>query len=155
MRHYIALIHKDPDSDFGVSFPDVPGCVSAGATLDEARTMAAEALAGHLDLMREDGEDWPVPSSLEAIMADRENHDAVAFMVPVKDAASKVVRINITMPEDVLSEIDSHAARIGSSRSNFLKKAALHLIHEGMAATERTKKRGQSSSGRHLKARSN
>jgi predicted RNase H-like HicB family nuclease len=45
MRQYIALIHKDADSDFGMSFPDLPGCVTAGATLDEARDMAEEALA--------------------------------------------------------------------------------------------------------------
>jgi len=40
MRAYIALIHKEPDSDYGVSFPDLPGCISAGLTLDEARAMA-------------------------------------------------------------------------------------------------------------------
>jgi predicted RNase H-like HicB family nuclease len=45
MAEYIALIHKDPDSDFGVSFPDFPGCVTADATLEEARALAAEALA--------------------------------------------------------------------------------------------------------------
>jgi predicted RNase H-like HicB family nuclease len=44
MRYYIAVIHKDADSDFGVSFPDLPGCITAGRTLDEARVMAAEAL---------------------------------------------------------------------------------------------------------------
>ena len=39
MRPYIALIHKEPNSDYGVSFPDLPGCVTAGTTIDEARTM--------------------------------------------------------------------------------------------------------------------
>jgi len=43
MRHYIALIHKDADSDYGVSFPDLPGVITAGSDLDEARAMAAEA----------------------------------------------------------------------------------------------------------------
>ena len=42
MRHYIGLIHKDSDSDFGFSFPDLPGVVTAGTTLDEARDMAEE-----------------------------------------------------------------------------------------------------------------
>ncbi len=37
MRHYIALLHKEPKSDYGVSFPDLPGCVTGGKTLDEAR----------------------------------------------------------------------------------------------------------------------
>ena len=56
MRHYIGLIHKDADSDFGVSFPDLPGLVTAGTTLDEARDMAEEVLAFHLEGMAEDGE---------------------------------------------------------------------------------------------------
>ena len=78
MPSYIALIHKDPDSDYGVSFPDFPGCISVGATLDEARGMAEEALAFHIDGMTEDGNAIPEPSSLETIMADRQNLDAVA-----------------------------------------------------------------------------
>lgn len=57
----LALVHKDHKSDFGVSFPDFPGCVTAGATLDEAKALAAEALALHFDGLVEDGE---VPSNL-------------------------------------------------------------------------------------------
>jgi len=49
MPHYIALVHKEGDSDFGVSFPDFPGCVTAGATLDEAARMAREALELHIE----------------------------------------------------------------------------------------------------------
>jgi predicted RNase H-like HicB family nuclease len=45
MRHYVAVVHKDKDSDFGVSFPDFPGAVTAASSLDEAVEMAAEALA--------------------------------------------------------------------------------------------------------------
>ena len=52
---YIAYLHKDRKSDFGVSFPDFPGCVTAGRTLDEARRMAAEALALHIRGMLDDG----------------------------------------------------------------------------------------------------
>src|ERR1035441_6271666 len=50
---YIAYLHKDKNSDFGVSFPDFPGCITAGSSLDEARAMAAEALALHVAGMRE------------------------------------------------------------------------------------------------------
>jgi len=52
---YVAIIHKDPDSDFGVSFPDFPGCITAGRTLDEAKALALEALTGHIEVMREAG----------------------------------------------------------------------------------------------------
>src|ERR1700689_4212353 len=106
MRHYIALIHKDAGSDYGVSFPDLPGVISAGSNLDEARKLAAEALAFHLEGMTEDGEAVPEPSSLEAIMAIAENKDGVAVLIDVPDADVKSVRINITMPADVLDQID-------------------------------------------------
>jgi predicted RNase H-like HicB family nuclease len=86
MPSYIALIHKDADSDYGVSFPDLPGCISAGATLDEARVMAFEALGLHLDGLAEDGEKAPTPSSLEAIMTDALNRDAVAVLIDAPDA---------------------------------------------------------------------
>ncbi|MFT4134751.1 type II toxin-antitoxin system HicB family antitoxin [Labrys sp. (in: a-proteobacteria)] len=123
MRHYIGLIHKDPDSLYGVSFPDLPGCVSAGATLDEARDMAAEALALHLQGMAEDGEAVPEPSSLEAIMADPENRDGVAILVPVAEEV-KSVRVSVTFQADVLSQIDSYAESHGLTRSGFLASAA-------------------------------
>src|SRR6266540_7008434 len=73
MRAYIALIHKDPHSEFGVSFPDFPGCISAGASLDAARANAEEVLAFHVEGMAEDGEAIPEPSSLEDIMAEPDN----------------------------------------------------------------------------------
>jgi predicted RNase H-like HicB family nuclease len=81
MRQYIALIHKVPDSDYGVSFPDLPGCVTAGLDLDDARSMAEDALALHLAGMADDEEPIPEPSSLEAVMTDRENRAAVAILV--------------------------------------------------------------------------
>ena len=81
MSAYIALIHKEASSDYGVSFPDFPGCVTAGSTLEEARANAVEALAFHIEAMIEDGEAIPEPSELTEVMRDRENHDAVAVMV--------------------------------------------------------------------------
>ena len=109
MRQYIALIHKDAGSDYGVSFPDLPGCVTAGLDLDDARAMAEEALALHLAGMAEDEEPIPEPSSLEAVMADRENRDAVAILVKAPPATAKAVRVNMTIPEDELEQIDKFA----------------------------------------------
>jgi predicted RNase H-like HicB family nuclease len=128
MRHYIALIHKDADSDYGVSFPDLPGVISAGATLDEARQMGAEALALHLEGLAADGEAIPEPSTLEAIMADPENRDGVAVLVPIADGPPKIVRVNITVAEDVLGEIDAYAERHGFTRSGFLVTAAKRVL---------------------------
>ncbi|MBB5274515.1 putative RNase H-like HicB family nuclease [Rhizobium rosettiformans] len=124
MRSYIGLIHKEPESDYGVSFPDFPGIATAGTSLDDARQMAEEALAFHVEGMVEDGEAIPEPSSLEQIMADPANMDAVAVLIPLKSQAKKSVRLNITLPEDVLREIDAYAEAHGLTRSGFLAQAA-------------------------------
>ncbi len=84
MAQYIALIHTDPDSDFGVSFPDFPGCITAGASLDEARAMAHEALAFHVDGLLEDGDAIPEPSSLSDIMAETHNREGVAVLISLQ-----------------------------------------------------------------------
>jgi predicted RNase H-like HicB family nuclease len=124
MRQYIALIHKDADSDYGVSFPDLPGVISAGSTLDEARDMAAEALALHLEGLAEDGEAVPEPSSLEEIMAIEENKDGVAVLVDAPADDIRSVRVNVTIPQNVLDQIDRYAEREGYSRSGLLVRAA-------------------------------
>ena len=77
---YIAYHHKDKNSDYGVSFPDFPGCVTAGSTLEEARSMAAEALAFHAAGMREDGVALPKPSTLDDLRGDPAMKGAVAFL---------------------------------------------------------------------------
>ncbi len=124
MANYIALIHKEPGSDYGVSFPDLPGCITAGLTLDEARALAEDALALHLAGLAEDGGEAPTPSSLEAVMADKENRDAVAILVAANGTVPRTVRVNITLPEDVLASIDAYAKRVGMNRSGFLVQAA-------------------------------
>lgn len=120
MTAYIALLRKDADSDFGVEFPDFPGCVTAGSTLDEARRMADEALRLHVDGMIEDGDALPAPATLDAIMQDPANAAAVAFLVDVPSEASRVVRVNITLPEELLQQID----KATKNRSRFLAAAA-------------------------------
>lgn len=131
MTAYIALIHKDADSDFGVSFPDFPGCFSAGGSLEEARVMAEEALALHIKGMEEDGEAVSEPSSLDEIMADPDNRDGgVAVLIPAPARAPKTVRVNVTLPADVLEQIDRHAESHGFTRSGFLTAAAKRAIRE-------------------------
>jgi predicted RNase H-like HicB family nuclease len=131
MRQYIALIHKDADSDYGVSFPDLPGCVTAGVNLDDARRMAEEALALHLEGMEADGDPIPEPSSLEAVMADRENHDGVAILVKAPQKPARIVRVNMTVPQDELERIDKFAGEHGYTRSGFLLHAAKREMETG------------------------
>jgi predicted RNase H-like HicB family nuclease len=87
---YIALVHKDKDTSYGVSFPDVPGCISAGDTFEDAIDNASQALAGHLAVMQADGDLIPNARSLEQLKQDAEfvedSTDAViAFVVPQAD----------------------------------------------------------------------
>jgi predicted RNase H-like HicB family nuclease len=90
MAGYIALVHKDKDTSYGVSFPDVPGCISAGDTFEEAIDNASQALAGHLAVMEADGDPISHARSLEDMKQDAEFVDdsidaAVAFVVPQAD----------------------------------------------------------------------
>ncbi|MCA0051464.1 type II toxin-antitoxin system HicB family antitoxin [Mesorhizobium sp. B283B1A] len=133
MKQYIGLIHKDAGSDFGVSFPDFPGVITAGKDLDDARSMAEEALTLHIEGLVEDGDAIPEPSSLEAVMADADNRDGVAILVAVKTEARKTVRINVTLPDDVLQRIDAFAEAHGYTRSGFLAKAAEKVMELEMA----------------------
>jgi predicted RNase H-like HicB family nuclease len=85
MSGYIALVHKDEGTSYGVSFPDVPGCISAGDTFEEAVANAAEALAGHLALMRDDCDPIPAPRSFDELKRDgdfvQDSADAIVTMV--------------------------------------------------------------------------
>lgn len=128
MPQYIALIRKDPGSDYGVEFPDFPGCFSAGTTLDEVKDMAQEALQGHAQLLLEDGQELPIPSSLESILKDRRYRDTVALMVEVKTSLPRAVRVNITLDETLLEAIDVQSRTLGKTRSAFLAEAARHSL---------------------------
>lgn len=122
---YIAYLHKDPDSDFGVSFPDFPGCITAGETLDEAYRMAAEALALHIAGMVEDNEAVPEPSTLDALAQDPAREGAVAVLVRVPVGTERTVRINITAREKQLEQIDRLANEAGLTRSAYMVQSSL------------------------------
>jgi predicted RNase H-like HicB family nuclease len=121
---YIAYLHKEKKSDYGVSFPDFPGCITAGATLEEARRMAAEALSLHIAGMRQDGERLPRPSTLDELRNDPAMKGAVAFLVEAVEP-ERTVRINITARENQLSEIDSRARAARLTRSAYMVHSAL------------------------------
>ena len=123
---YIAIIHMDSDSDYGVSFPDFPGCISAGRTLGEAKNMALEALTGHIDVMHEAGLPVPDPSSLDEVMRQPDFQDGVAFLVTVNEPG-KTVRVNITLTKRQLQMIDQQARAHGMTRSAFLVNSGLKM----------------------------
>jgi predicted RNase H-like HicB family nuclease len=127
VRHYIGVIHKDAKSDYGVSFPDFPGAVTAASSLDEAIEMAAEALALHVEGMLAEGEAIPEPSSLDQVRGDPDYRDGVPMLVPLKSDAM-AQRLQVTLPAPIVRRIDEHAAEWGQSRSSFLAEAAKHEL---------------------------
>lgn len=124
MHSYIALIRKAKGTSYGVEFPDFPGLVSGGETLADALRLAQEALAFHIEGLGEDGEPIPEPSLLDRIVADPENRDAVAVMVPGPIQRGKAMRVNLTFEEGLLTRIDEAAAADGIGRSGWLAMLA-------------------------------
>jgi predicted RNase H-like HicB family nuclease len=121
---YIAYLHKDKGSDYGLSFPDFPGCVTAGKTLEEAREMAVEALTLHVSGMIEDGDALPEPSTLDQLADDPAMKGAVAFLVSA-EAPEKTVRVNITARESQIEAIDKLARKAGMTRSAYMVQSAV------------------------------
>jgi predicted RNase H-like HicB family nuclease len=121
---YIAYLHKEKKSDYGVSFPDFPGCITAGKTLDEARRNAVNALSLHIEGMVEDGEGIPDASSLDNLARDPALNNAIAFLVEV-NVSDKVERFNITARKSQMEEIDRLAKLQGMTRSAYIVASAL------------------------------
>ena len=128
--NYPIHISKDPRSDYGVVVPDLPGCISAGRTLDEAVDMAREAIELHLEGLIEQGSVPPLPSSLEALRGARRFAGGTWAVVHVDPAGLRVrvARIGVTMPQRLLDAIDRHARRTGETRSGLLARAAIRYI---------------------------
>ena len=122
--HYIAYLHKNRNSDFGVSFPDFPGCITAGKTLEEARQLATEALSLHVEGMLEDKQLIPAPSSLDDLAKDPAMKGAVSFLVPL-ESPERTVRVNLTARQSQLDEIDRLAHASGMTRSAYMVRAAI------------------------------
>ena len=121
---YIALINKEADSDYGASFPDLPGCVTAASTIDEVLSMAREALALHIEDMLENGEEIPAPTPPDKI--DRDDALLIAA-IDVPDTA-KVERVNVTIPAIALARFDAFAAQLGMTRSGLFVEAVSRWI---------------------------
>ena len=131
---YIAFIHKEPDSIYGVSFPDFPGCISAGDSLDEALQSASEALQGHVQMMEADGDAVPPARSLDEIMGDvslAEDREATVFSaVPLIRDRGSTTRINVSLDLGLLEAIDDAARLRKQTRSAFLASAARRELVE-------------------------
>ena len=100
-RQYIATVHKDKDSDYGVQFYNFLGCISSvGETIEEAQIMATEALNGHIEFMLEDGDSIPNPSPLEIIILDDDYKDAITSLMCHCVIAFLVINVAIDITEN-------------------------------------------------------
>ncbi len=129
MRFALAL-HSDDGVAYSVVVPDLPGCFSAGATLDDAIEMAREAVDAHCELLAEDGEDVTLRQPLAVHQANPELAGAVWAVVdvPVDRYFGPAEKINITVPGRILARIDAFARQHGESRSGFLVRAAQQVM---------------------------
>ena len=131
---YVAFIHRDDEPGFGISFPDFPGCVSDGDTIDDTIRRGASALAFHIEGMIQDGEVIPEPRSLQDVEADDSlaewRNGAVICFVPVVLDKGSPRRVNISLDYGLLQSIDNEAKRRGMTRSAFLSSAARNEIRE-------------------------
>ena len=131
--HYVAVIEKDADSAFGVWFPDVEGCFSAGDTLDEAVANAAAALRQHVEALESAGRPVPKARAVDKVMRDKDvraaiKSGAVLFAVPLLADAGRTVRINISLDKALVDQIDDAASVRGLTRSAFIAQAAREKI---------------------------
>lgn len=142
---FAIVMHKDKSSDYGVTVPDLPGCFSAGSSVDEALEMAKEAIEVYLEQLIEDGKTVPLPGQIEQHQRNSDYRGGVWALVTVNESSLRVEakRINITIPQRVLDAIDRFADANGQSRSGLLARAATEYIGRAGDKAMPTAKRGR------------
>lgn len=131
---YPIFIHKDLDSDYGVIIPDLPGCFSAGDTVEEAIQSSREAIACHLEGLLMDGDPIPFKRTIEHHLENPDFKDAILAFVEIDVSrifnTSKSKGINVALPEKFLEQIDRYVKYYGGDRSALLVDATIHFITE-------------------------
>jgi predicted RNase H-like HicB family nuclease len=133
MKYYLGIVEKDPDSAFGMWFPDMPGCFPAADEFDDLPRVAAELLRLHVEALESNGRNVPSPRSHAEVMADKEvrrslKAGATTMLVPLLADPGRTVRVNVTVDRGLLEQIDEAAQARGLTRSAFLAQAAREKI---------------------------
>jgi predicted RNase H-like HicB family nuclease len=135
MTRYVALIDGKKGA-YGVVVPDLPGCTSAGKTLDEAYRNSIEAVRLWAEDAEASGEKLPPSRMLEVLRTDPDvaaalAEGAVATLVPVLRDSGRSVRANLSLDAGLLDAIDEAAEAHGLTRSAFIASAAREKIEHG------------------------
>lgn len=127
MKYPVAIEPENDTTAYGVVFPNLPGCFSAGDTLEEAFTNAKEAAELWLEEQIEEGSPIPAATPIDEIAKNEEFKGWIfGFIdVDISQLEDKVERINITIPRRVLSRLDAKARSAGMTRSAFIAEAVL------------------------------
>ncbi|SIQ19325.1 MULTISPECIES: type II toxin-antitoxin system HicB family antitoxin [Acidiphilium] len=127
MRYPIAIEPGTDQTAFGVAIPDLPGCFSAGDTLDEALTAAEQAAAAWIDATLDAGGPIPKPTSLDAIRTNPDYAGWTFGIITIDPALldDTIARVNITLPRRILKRLDALAAAAGETRSGFIAHLTL------------------------------
>lgn len=133
MRYLVVLQTAPGRTDYGVTVPDLPGCTSAGDTLDEALGNAEDAILSYLGVLVEDGKPLPAPS--RDVPLELGPHEVVGVVnvdLEKIDPPRKAVRLNVSIPGHAIDMIDRAAGHAGTTRSGFLTRAALTVIEQNI-----------------------
>jgi len=128
--NFPVVIHKDKNSDFGVTVPDLPGCFSAGETFEIALENVKEAILCHVEGLIKDKEIIPKATQIERLKGKKEYKGGIWALVTVdlSELSEQVKRINVTVPENILRQIDYYVKKRGETRSGLFTNAALEFM---------------------------
>lgn len=137
-RYYLCVIEKDPDSAYGVWFPDMPGAYGAADDFEDVIREAGTVLRLHVEALEASGKSVPAPRSYEQVVGSQEVRKAIAAgataaVVPLLADGGRSVRINLSMERGLVDQIDAAAKARGLTRSSFLAQAAREKILDGIA----------------------
>ena len=128
MRYPITIEPGNDTTAWGVVVPDLPGCFSAGDTLEEAMIQAEDAIIGWIEAALDDGQAIPAPSPIKTLRTAHPEFAGWLWALVKVDPAmldDTVERVNISLPRRVLRRLDARARTAGETRSGFIARMAV------------------------------
>ena len=128
MHYPIAIEPGNQSTAWGVVVPDLPGCFSAGDTLEQAMVLAEEAITAWIEVAIDAGQDIPAPTDIEALRAAHPEFQSWPWALVKVDPAmldDTLERVNISLPRRVLHRLDARARSAGETRSGFIARMAV------------------------------